>query len=209
MTVAVKERPILFSGPMVQAILDGRKTQTRRVVKPQPVYQDIQGLFASWVFSKNAASGTGTLWPNGREKVLELCPYGQLGDRLWVRETWGHAHDENREAYIAYRATDPEARFECCKGHPYEEWPTRSQMKWKPSIHIPRCASRILLEITDTRVEQLLDITLEDAIAEGFGNEREFNELFLKLNPHLKDTNPWVWVVDFKQANTLSSLGRE
>lgn len=87
MEQSVKERPILFSGPMVRALLDGRKTQTRRVVNPQPIYGDVAGMFASWMFKKRRASGH-WLYPNARDNVLGECPHGQPGDRLWVRETW-------------------------------------------------------------------------------------------------------------------------
>ena len=81
----MKERPILFSGPMVRALLAGSKTQTRRVMKPQLIYGTVAGLFNSWYLP--LSEGGGTLYPNGKEKSLGTCPYGQPGDRLWVRET--------------------------------------------------------------------------------------------------------------------------
>ncbi|VVE68782.1 hypothetical protein PCA31118_03037 [Pandoraea captiosa] len=81
-----RERPILFSAPMVRAILDGSKTQTRRMMKPQTVYGDVCGIFPSWYLPTGPDSGT--LWPNGKEQILAMCPCGQPGDRLWVRETW-------------------------------------------------------------------------------------------------------------------------
>ena len=172
----VKERPILFSGEMVRAILDGRKTQTRRVVKPQP--PPLGG------FVKN--------------------PYGQPGDRLWVRETW--ALDDK----YYYRA-DGAVGDRCGK--------------WKPSIHMPRAASRITLEITGVRVERLQEITISDIYAEGaitdewlewrddvsgvgmpagsrIENERDvWEKLWDSINgkTYPWKSNPWVWVIEFKR----------
>lgn len=156
----IKERPILFSAPMVRAIIDGKKTMTRRIIKPQPA--DIV------------------------EAVDARCPYGIPGDRLWVRETWQiltELGDESRpfkridecrsigpvvylpSNYIIYRA-DGECFPINEDGDNYraDGW---ERSYWKPSIHMPRWASRILLEITEIRVERLQDITIEDVIAEG------------------------------------------
>ncbi|KIP13439.1 hypothetical protein KY49_680 [Burkholderia sp. MSHR3999] len=162
----MKERPILFSGPMVRAILDGRKTQTRRVVNPQPVYGDIAGTFASWMFKKRHASGR-WLYPNARDFVLAECPHGQPGDRLWVRETWQHCNHPlgpyDADCLVFYRADyldDPH-------GPDGEKSPEGKYRDWRPSIHMPRAASRITLEITDVRVERLQDISEVDAIDEG------------------------------------------
>lgn len=140
----MKERPILFSGEMVRAILEGRKTQTRRVIKPQP------DSARNSVFVK---SGFET--KHGYEIK---CPYGQPGDRLWVRETWGlwdtDPKDGPERAKIFYRATDENRR-------------DLRYQRWRPSIHMPRWASRINLEITNIRIERVQDITEEDAKAEG------------------------------------------
>ena len=142
---------------MVRAILDGRKTQTRRVVKPKP---DDSGL-----------------WNNDK------CPYGKPGDRLWVRETF--FVDGPR---IQYRADH--------HGAPKETI-------WKPSIFMPRSASRILLEITDIRVERLHDISADDEKKEGIYSpihELLFWALWQKINgPESWDANPWVWVITFKK----------
>ena len=141
----MKERPILFSGPMVRAILDGRKTMTRRIVKQQA---DNGG----YCQSLDPDKGVWLVHNGGSIR----CPYGQPGDRLWVRETWSAwtggmtSCGEERAPQIEYKAT------------------SQSEGPWRPSIFMPRWASRILLEITDVRVERLNDISEEDAIAEGF-----------------------------------------
>lgn len=134
----MKERPILFSGPMVRAILAGRKTQTRRVVKLNDAGRVARG---------------GRQWHIDDDHAALACPYGQPGDRLWVRETWARAyvHQALSEHYV-YAAGDNSTDY----GGP-----------WKPSIHMPRAASRITLEVTDVRVERLQDISEADAIAEG------------------------------------------
>ncbi|HCD9834305.1 TPA: hypothetical protein NER77_004504 [Pseudomonas aeruginosa] len=186
----MRERPILFSGPMVRAIIEGRKKVTRRVVKPQP---DFLGSMTD---------------PNTPFKTLGaglhgqiVCPYGQPGDRLWVRETFAVYGDEKMAA-IHYRADRPHHVGQ--KG-----------MGYKPSIHMPRWASRILLEITAVRVERLQDISQEQAMAEGVlscesaldpdGNGYSpyelFSALWVSINGHDSwHANPWVWVVEFKRV---------
>ena len=136
-----KERPILFSAPMVRAILDGQKTQTRRVVKPQPVLVNSQSGFRF-----PHMPGKGSFFPGEAER---FCPYGQPGDHLWVRETWR----EDGRGIVTYRATDPETAG-----------------RWKPSIHMPRRFSRIDLLIKDIRARRLQEISDRDAIAEGVGH---------------------------------------
>ena len=140
----MKERPILFSGPMVRAILSGTKTQTRRVLKPQP-YFDNRGLLW-WEWSRSA--GSASIDPVGQpsDEWLKHCPYGAPGDVLWVRETWAPSD----LAPVLYRA----------------DGPVRNG-RWRPSIHMPRWASRLSLRIKSVRVERLQDITEADAIAEG------------------------------------------
>lgn len=179
----MKERPILFSGPMVRAILAGTKTQTRRVVK----LKDGQYMPPS-----QSADGPG--WA----QLLRGCPYGKPGDRLWVRETWFDAVSALHSC-VLYRASDD---------HPGNE------VKWSPSIHMPRWASRITLEITGVRVERLRSISAEDAIAEGVGEHGQLDGVHVANNPigaygvlwreingpDSWEANPWVWVVDFKQV---------
>jgi len=176
----VKERPILFSGPMVRAILDGRKTQTRRLVKPQPPSN------ADLCLCKAKACG-------GNRKWHLPCPYGQPGDRLWVRETihvMQPRHDGDTGG-VLYRAD----------GH--ADWIG----KWTPSILMPRWASRITLEIEEVRVERLNEISEEDAKAEGCDPDddpnssyyAEFRDIWQSINsPGSWAENPFVWVVTFR-----------
>lgn len=178
----MKERPILFSGPMVRAILDGRKTQTRRIVKPQPTndYVTFMPLSSELVgVTKHGGPIDNRGWLH--------CPYGKTGDRLWVRETWC----PDVEPYTF--------RYKADGGEPLE--------RWRPSIHMPRWASRITLEVVSVRVERLQDISEEDALAEGITLvERgtspvdQFNKLWESINgPGSWEANPWVWVVSFKR----------
>lgn len=158
----MKERPILFSAPMVRAILEGRKTQTRRIVKPQPEVRNMNLGYSEipmLTFKRKASPGY-WLWPNATEQIIAECPHGKPGDRLYVRETWSHTGtgvwsvrdaQSALDGRVIYAATDPAP----CKGC------------WFPSIHMPRIFSRITLELTDVRVERLNDISEEDAKAEG------------------------------------------
>ncbi|HEP8808774.1 TPA: hypothetical protein VDU47_004337 [Pseudomonas aeruginosa] len=221
----MKERPILFSGPMVRAILEGRKTVTRRVVKPQP---DFLGSMVD---------------PNTPFKTLDAglharitCPYGEPGDRLWVRETWTDVNMCGAPA-LAYRADedirdlmeepgflDDRGAFNYddprVKPYPFACWYAElDQARWRPSIHMPRWASRILLEITSVRVERLQDISEEQSRAEGVRDAGEgffdvedskhfaadpresFASLWSSINGESSwDANPWVWVVEFKRV---------
>ena len=220
----IKERPVLFSAPMVRAILEGRKTVTRRPVKVQPRSKaDIGSYGLGQPFIRNPDVS----------KANPSCPYGRPGDRLWVRETWYCDHDEvQRGPYLqpADMTDLDEARkngdlvYAADGLTPYEQ----DQPKWKPSIHTPRWASRILLEITDVRVERLQDISDEQALAEGiiphvrggwhwhphdpanvddwhqFGFKTPFwafHDLWAGINGQENwDANPWTWVVEFKQV---------
>jgi len=174
----MKERPIIFSSPMVRAILDGRKSQTRRIVKKQ--ISDIH-KFQGWIIGSTDKKRDGCAsWGIGEgsliyDLVVARCPYGQPGDRLWVRESYmPDPADDGTWAYTQYMG---------CKGSPLSDipmkfrrpenciyratWDGSELVGWKPSIHMPRWASRILLEVTNVRVERLHDISEEDAIAEG------------------------------------------
>ncbi|RDL13560.1 hypothetical protein [Pseudomonas jessenii] len=216
-----KERPILFSAPMVRAILDGRKTVTRRAVNPQPVLTEGSGF--SW---KGHLFGCGS---DNRETTRNFsrhcCPFGKPGDRLWVRETWYCDHSEvMRGPYLKPDDLDvSEARDDGTLVYaadgltPYEA----DQPVWKPSIHMPRWACRILLEITDVRVERLQDISEEQAKAEGVRRVELINRWFAhddsenafgtatgafrdlwKSTGGDWEANPWVWVVEFKQVTS-------
>lgn len=171
-------KPILFSGQMVRAILEGHKTQTRRVIKPQP--QEPTASFP-------------------------LCPYGQPGCLLWIRETWAHIQGK-----IIYRCNAA---------------PEKHKGPWLPSIFMPRRASRITLRITDVRPEKLQQISEQDAQSEGcFGYlchenpalglvsdgelpTEEYQRLWDSLNAKRGfawDTNPWVWVICFEKAEVTT-----
>lgn len=176
------ERGMIFNGEMVRAILDGRKTQTRRVMKPQP---DEDGL----------AKVINGPWVDTSERIYR-CPFGVPGDRIWVRETWARYNIDQHSHDMAYRATTP------------EDWPKEG--RWRPSIHMPRWASRILLEITDVRVERLQAITLGD-ICKEFGcglydfrpatyGFQAWEELWKSIyGGDSWQANPWVWVIEFKR----------
>ncbi|CAI8806816.1 FGE-sulfatase domain-containing protein [Pseudomonas chlororaphis] len=169
----VKERQILFSGPMVRAILEGRKTVTRRAVKGGqiPTEDTAQEGRHRWsaVAQKHPRYGFCVFGETEEECARELaefapCPYGRPGDRLWVREAFGlqvRRYGGGTGEHIVYRATNPDAiYYRSAEGN---EYPVR----WKPSIHMPRHSSRILLEIAAVRVERLQDISDEQAKAEG------------------------------------------
>lgn len=187
----MKERPILFSGPMVRALLAGTKTQTRRIVKRYEVRAGMPQ--PEW------------------DSLLRLCPYGQPGDRLWVREAWAEVRPRGipwPATMTVYREADNRTDY----GGP-----------WKPSIHMPRRASRLTLEITGVRVERLQDISEADALAEGivqlkdggFGlpagehyhcadPRQSYLSLWEAINgPGSVGANPWVWVVEFKKAGAV------
>ena len=223
MSTKAKERPILFSGPMVLAILDGRKTQTRRVVKfVQFDRSDTPGY--DWHF-RGTAKGTkkSSLWQDLRHnQLLDICPYGKPGDRLWVLETWNVLNAATSEIIqpkprpgicaLAYAATEQQR---------HNEYPNSGLItRWRPSIHMPRWASRIDLEIIGIRVERLNEISEKDAIAEGAerpilsdgcvggqavhpmaGSYAEgFRTIWESINgPDSWSANPWVWVVEFKR----------
>lgn len=165
----IKEKPILFKDEMIRAILEGRKTQTRRVMKVQPPSDKHQLLtvMSSTDRDKEGKSHWAVL-NDERTSVIDghkqffACPYGQPGDRLWVRETWRQ-----------FKAYDECGCSEAPCGCPdtgtvlYKASHDDGESKWRPSIHMPRWASRITLEITDVRVERLQDVSEEDAKAEG------------------------------------------
>jgi hypothetical protein len=191
----MKDRPILFSAPMVRAIVNGTKTQTRRVVKPRKDPDYGCHLAPSEIA--------------GDEHQARLCPYGKPGDRLWVRETW------NTSALCLPPISEPYI-------YAADLGPTgvgRWAANWKPSIHMPRAASRISLDIIAVRVERLQDISRDDALAEGIvqgygGFGLPDGSHFHAADPRISywslwdaingqgatEANPWVWAVSFNAA---------
>jgi hypothetical protein len=179
-TVAVRERPLLMSGPMVRAILDGTKTQTRRVILPQPNNPHTFGISPIWGYGcKDGAFYIHAAFCEDGQRVDRQlrCPYGQPGDRLWVRETFGyvtmHCLTERRppRQEVVYRA-GKRMGIPVPGTSPVEfviEWRDdfAPDDRWRPSIHMPRRCSRLTLEITGVRVERVQDISEADAIAEG------------------------------------------
>lgn len=227
MSVAIKERPILFSGPMVRAILDGRKTQTRRIVKPQ--FQTAWG-FGVRRGHKAFSVNVDIAEPDGSWKWID-CPYGKAGDHLWVRETWTPDHAAFYPHFpICYRA-DFGPEYDRANGKVFSsEQNAWFPFKWRPSIFMPRTASRITLVITGVRVERLQDISEEDARAEGvakmqrdpasshqwlfepvfgcdhpsgtLGSARECFESGWNKIHGLGSwaANPWVWAISFERV---------
>lgn len=203
------ERPIIFSGPMVRAILDGRKTQTRRVVKDahgafwdHASYEPIvdRGAVVDWRCDDGRVIGVGS--------PRRSCPYGVAGDRLWVRETWspiplGSYREGSRFAgRFAWYAADIDR-------------PTWGG-KWRSPIHMPRNIARLALEVVRVRVERLHEISKADAVAEGFEDEvgghprlpgcvplEHFRAAWESINAkrgYSWDANPWVWVIEFNRV---------
>lgn len=187
-----KERGMLFSGEMVKALLAGTKTQTRRAIREQPI-------------NPKPTCDEG-VWSDTKDPVTRLfgCPYGEVGDVLYAKETFGINPDDG--GYV-YRATDP-------------DWETGEGWKWKPSIFMPRAASRIDLEIVAIRVERLQDISEADAKAEGapwicvplrseglvppsiHGHGHKMGYFILWESIHGQGSwavNPWLWCITFKR----------
>ena len=195
------DRPILFSAPMVRAILAGTKTQTRRTMKPQPFFTlEARSGFA--LEAKRCRRWAGDFLDVKSPNIDALCPYGQPGDRLWVRETWAR----------------PDRRADNLSPWVYAaDYAERPQHRWKPSIHMQRAASRTTLEVTGVRVERLQDISEADAYDEGAaewaaetqrdGNKwpnivRAYQGLWESINgPGSWDANPWVWVLSFRRID--------
>ncbi|EPM0246330.1 hypothetical protein WJE54_002297 [Klebsiella pneumoniae] len=225
------ERGMIFNGEMVRALLSGRKTQTRRIMKVQPKPSKSRpGDF--WFSSKKLESmvHVSDLAP-GNSPIADYhlfiqehcCPFGAVGDRIWVRETFCPVDDTQYggEKWVDYRATP---RYEASHPAGWDSAPNDAEaLKWRPSIHMPRWASRILLEITDVRVERLNAISEEDATAEGIppagsllpdypgtfltpkGDFATAKVAFQRLWESIYgeeswNANPWVWVIEFKRV---------
>ena len=214
--MTARERPILYTGEMVRAVIANQKTKTRRVMKPQPPAPGAQ-----W-----SESDKGFRLDGSRLLLLRACPYGVPGDRLWVRETWqaldigDYTPTKRPTSEVRYKATDKLADSDKdVRGYP-----------WRPSIFMPHWASRITLELTSVRVERVQDISEEDAIAEGVGSGFQCNggwpdyqhirngvcdltqdtakmsyaSLWDSINGKRPGCewadNPWVWVLAFRMV---------
>jgi len=206
---AREEKPILFSGLMVESILDNLKTQTRRVIKIQPDIIEQGEPFWTSSFDGDLLS-----------KKMLICPYGKTGGRLWVRETWRTVKSVDRT-----RPIEIPFAYSMIEGHqlcpPVEYLADETDVydgKTRASIHMPRWASRINLGITGIRVQRIQDISIEDCRAEGspevsgkpiyhhYGEEAHriwFQYLWDSINEQRGfgwEANPWVWVIDFKKS---------
>jgi hypothetical protein len=236
----MKDSPILFGAPMVRALLDGSKTQTRRVVNPTPV---IDPRYCGDAYIPTGKHGDLAV---AAPHVSLACRYGSPGDQLWVREAWriGAWNEDGGELVIDYMASDcarrewltvpdpwrdgevfmkywEQSTEDCIKAgletgedDRYHWEPGQSPCRKRPSIHMPRWASRITLEVTGVRVERLQSISAEDALAEGitlhpdhhgrprdsrYGPVATYQDLWESINGAGSwDLNPWVWVIEFK-----------
>ena len=160
-----REHPILFSGDMVRAIIDDRKTQTRRVMKPQPEqHSEYEGGFR--INCGRTSSGAGTSYVAITQAHC-VCPYGSPGDLLWVRETWWQPPAVTRRMLIDGADTWPKIEYDQNLTEPNREEFRAWGWKRRPSIHMPRWASRITLCVTGVRIERLQEISTSDAMAEG------------------------------------------
>lgn len=197
-----RERPILFSAPMVRAILDGRKWQTRRIVNPQPTISD-----GRWT------------WPSSKcQSMVEiremsgLGPYGGRGEHLWVKETWGlHAFGDETDWYRGSirGLSGDQIQTQHKLAHRADWGPLQEGCFWRPSIFMPRWASRTLLEVTEVRVQRLQDISEDDARAEGVDEVKDkvptardaFRLLWESINGDRAPwaSNPWVFAVSFRR----------
>jgi len=198
----MKETPIIMSGNHPSLILDGTKTMTRRVIKPQPLNKCMSHI-------------SGSFWASDKDghtvdvKVQFInCPYGQVGDRLWVRETFC------KRCYLIDNVRDVCYKEDCLK---HNTMGNACGMKWTNSMFMYKWASRITLEITEVRVERLQEISQDDIKAEGVKPEYtmpggeltgrySFQLLWNSLNAKYGwDTNPWVWVISFKRRDETNT----
>lgn len=228
----MSEKPILFSTDMVRAILDGRKTQTRRVIKPQPIQTKGAGVFLGWTWKTRKVELRNWIDDErfGKELVAH-CPY-RVGDLLWVRETWRvnaglyycREHNKRHSWNIEYAPFKGNARGDdiwiCLDeerdiikaNHYYEKHKSGC---YSPSIHMPKWAARIWLEVTDVRVERVQDISNHNIMCEGCQWDGPLDEavelhsqawitLWDSLNAkrgYSWESNPWVWAITFKRID--------
>ena len=236
----MRERQILLNGDMVRAVLSGSKTQTRRIMKVQPsadftpMNMELETDFTARWYTPGVVDKDGYLQP-AKKQVFGVAseddgytsPFGAVGDRLWVRETWSDVNFEGASA-VAYRADggvrplgeeDGEEADPNLEKYWFANWYpdliSGTEGRWRPSIHMPRWASRITLEITGVHVERLNSMTEQDAIAEGCsGGHGSIPGYMYSATPHEHfhhvwesiygadswQANPFVWVIEFKRV---------
>ncbi|ORM64509.1 hypothetical protein PRCB_16380 [Pantoea rodasii] len=200
----MRERPIIFNSEMVRAVMEGRKVQTRRIIK----LDHERGMQNPVVRGK-----CGAVSYVGCRLAANLCPFGAVGDRLWVRETWSEDFANYYPNDRVWYAADDDRRLDIevvdgVRGIFSPESDVHVPFRWRPSIHIPRWASRITLEITGVRVERLQDISEADCAAEGLGSpflrdykKPKFAALWQSIyGEESWQANPWVWVIEFKRV---------
>ncbi|EPY4802967.1 hypothetical protein ACXDID_003980 [Klebsiella pneumoniae] len=217
----MKERGMIFNGDMVRAILDGRKTQTRRIMAPQPADDIERCIFPN----PDAIGWKSSLKHKHGSTTAHFCPFGAVGDRIWVREAFRVHSRATDVATLVYKASERNSWTEQTHRVPVAvcNKPATPE-KWTPSLHMPRWASRILLEITSVRVERLNAISEEDARAEGIidggclncgepepcgcaNPEPDATDAFAYLWQSIYgqeswNANPWVWVISFERIES-------
>ena len=221
----MKERPIIFNAEMIRAILNNRKSQTRRVIKPQPNEPSGGSGWQPWRYFP--CVGKWCLWQPWRSndgndtgahvRATETsdypylrCPYGVPGDRLWVRETWCEIDNTEfgGDKYVDYKAT-PEDGCDEAPGGWHAVEPKDRLLRWCSPRYMPRWASRITLEITDVRVQRVQEISEADIIAEGCPSEyllgkNWFMSFWNSINAkrgYPWESNQWVWALTFKRVD--------
>lgn len=212
------ERPIIFNGAMSLAVIEGRKTVTRRPIKPQPGPSAADRYIDAYCGQPKTEAnprGMSTCWTwwldDGRKGAdIGTCPFGVPGDKLWVREAWSLPPSA---LSIYYRAgnggrllssRDASDNMESVNAWVNKLSRVAGPSVWAPSIHMPRWASRTVLDVLDVRVERLQDITDEGARAEGFASRVAFIETWDAIYPSMPfHANPWVWRIEFKGAGSL------
>ncbi len=210
----MKETGIIMSGNHPKLVLDGRKTQTRRTSGLKEINLEPD----RWEYMRTNNDGAALFWvvandpepDNEKRFKLVKCPYGQVGDRLWVRETWAYGYTNQSPDRIIYKADNTPLPDALARG---TYTASAGFGKWAPSIHMFRKDSRITLEITDIRVERVQEISFADRLAEGItykfpyiqDTKRDFANLWDSLNAKRGygwEVNPWVWVIGFKRYST-------